>query len=133
MTGIRNVVGTRIFSSVLIVWVGLAIGCGGKKFELSEAEQALIDARTAIAEGDSTKAIEFLDISIEANPDTWSFYERAKLHAENGDDEAAKADIAAGLELEPEHSELLWLQKQLKKSKSSRFKGSKGQPPSVSK
>lgn len=122
---------TRLFT--LLLGISLAIGCGGKKFSLSEAELALIEARKAIADGDSAKAIEFLDKSIASNPDTWSYYERAKLHAENGDDDAAKEDIAAGLELEPEHSELLWLQKQLKKSKSARFKGSRGQPPSVSK
>ena len=38
------------------------------------------------------------------------------MHAENGDDDDAKADIEAGLELEPEHSELLWLKKQMKKT-----------------
>lgn len=111
----------------------LLAGCGGKKFELDEADAALVEARNAIADGDTAKAIEFLDVSIAAKPDTWSYFERAKLLAEEGDDDAAKADVAAGLEIEPEHTELLWLQKQLKKSKRSRFKGSSGQPPSVSK
>lgn len=124
---------TRFVAALLMLSLALAIGCGGKKFELSEAEAALVEARKAVETGDSAKAIEFLDKSIAANPDTWSYYERAKLYAETGDDDAAKADIEAGLELEPEHSELLWLQKQLKKSKKSRFKGSQGQPPSVSK
>ena len=117
----------------LIVMLLLAVGCGSKKFALDEADAALVEARKAIGDGDSAKAIELLNQSIEAKPDMWSYYERARLLAETGDDDAAKADVVAGLELEPEHSELLWLQKQLKKSKKSRFKGSAGKPPSVSK
>lgn len=108
-------------------------GCSGDEPVLDEAAAALVEARSAIAAGDTTKAMELLDLSITARPDTWSYYERARLHAENGDDAAAAADIAAGLELDEEHAELLWLQKQLKKSKKSRFKGSAGQPPSISK
>ncbi len=122
-----------MFRTITLFLALLVLGCGGKKFELSESEAALVEARKAIADGDSAKALEFLDASIAASPDTWAYYERARLHAENGDDDDAKADIECGLELEPEHSELLWLKKQMKKSKKSRFKGSAGQPPSVSK
>ena len=97
----------------------LLSACSGKPI-LDEAAVGLIEARKAIDEGDNTKAIELLDASIAARPDSWSYYERAKLHAGNGDDDLAKEDIAAGLELDPEHSDLLWLQKQLKKPKSMR-------------
>ena len=38
-----------------------------------------------------------------------------------------------GLELDPQHSDLLWLQKELKKPKTSRFKGRRMNPPSHSK
>ena len=108
-------------------------GCGGTGSVLDDADKALVDARQAISDGDDAKAMDLLDISIAAKPDTWSYYERARLHADNGNDDAAKADVEAGLELAPEHSELLWLQKQLKKPKKSRFKGTSGQPPSVNK
>ena len=77
--------------------------------------------------------MELLDASIAARPDPWAYLERAKLRAENDDDAAAKADVEAGLELDPEHADLLWLQKELKKSKRSRFKGRSKAPPSASK
>lgn len=105
-------------------------GCGGAGPVLDEADQALVDARTAVASGDQAKAIELLDVSISLKPDTWSYYERARLLAETGDDDAARKDIDSGLELDPEHAELLWLKKQIKKPKRSRFKGA---PPSASK
>lgn len=107
----------------------IMMGCE-EKSPIDDAAQALIDARDAVEAGDSAKAMELLDASIAARPDVWSFYERAKLHADNGDDDLAKEDIAAGLELDAEHSELLWLEKQMKKSKSARFKTP---PPSASK
>ena len=80
----------------------LLVGCGGSKSVLDEADQALVDARQAIADGDNETAIALLDQSISLKPDTWSYFERAKLHAEEGNDDEAKADIAAGLEIEPE-------------------------------
>ena len=118
---------------LLVTCMSFLVGCGGGGPVLDEADSALVDARTAIADGDTEGALALLDKSIELKPDTWSYYERARLHAELGDDEAAKADVAAGLEMDEEHSELLWLEKQLKKSKRARFKGRAGQPPSASK
>lgn len=110
----------------------LLLGCS-KKEVLDEAAVSLIDAREAVESGDAVKALELLDASIALRPSTWAYLERAKIHEQNDDDEASKADIAAGLEMDPEHSDLLWLQKQLKKSRSSRFKGKSGQAPSVNK
>lgn len=109
----------------LTVCVLLAIfffGCSKDEGGLDEAALNLIEAREAIDAGDTDKAIELLDAAIAARPDTWAYYERGKLHAENGDDELANADAEAGLELDAEHSDLLYLQKQLKKSKKARFK-----------
>ncbi len=119
----------RIAAILVSVAVVAISGCKDEPI-LDEAAVGLIEARKAIDEGDSAKAIELLTASIESSPSPWSYYERAKLFAEDGDDEVAKEDIAAGLELDPEHSDLLWLQKQMKKSKSSRFKQP---PPSTSK
>ena len=117
---------------VSFLLLSLLVGCGEKSV-LDEAATHLVEARSAIANGDSETAVEHLDASIAARPNTWAYYERARLLGEAGEDDEAKADIEAGLELDPEHSELLWLQKQLKKPKSARFKGSSGQPPSASK
>ena len=115
-----------------LLLLGLSTGCKRTPI-LDEAAVNLVDARQAIADGDATKAMELLMTSIDARPNTWAYFERAKLHADHGDDEAAKADIEAGLELDPEHSELVWLQKQMKKPKAARFKGKDGQPPSLAK
>jgi len=126
----RALVGVFVFC----LWtLHIASGCGGKKFELTEGQAAFAEAKKAIEDGDTATAITCLDRAIDAEPDTWSYFERAKLHAESGDDDLAKADIAAGLEMDPEHSDLLWLQKQMKKSKNARFKGKSGQPPQASK
>ncbi len=41
--------------------------------------------------------------------------------------------IAKGLELEPEHPDLLWLQEQAKKPATARFRGADAEPPSAGK
>ena len=109
------------------------IGCGYSDPGLDEAATALVEAKQALAAGDSGQAMDLLDASIESRPDPWAYLERAKLHAENDDDVAAQSDVEAGLELDPQHSDLLWLQKELKKPKTSRFKGRRMNPPSHSK
>ena len=109
-----------------------AIGCGSES-PLDAAATLFVEAKQAVADGDNEKSMELLSASISARPDPWAYFERAKLHATGGNDEAAHADIAAGLELVPEHSELLWLQKEMMKKPRSRFKGRSSQPPSASK
>ncbi len=116
------------FVSVLL----LLSGCG-KKPVLDEAATLFVQANEAIEAGETDKAIELLSQSLEERPDPWTYYERGRLYAEVGEDESASADIEAGLALDEEHSDLLWLQKQLKKPSRSRFKGKSGQPPRASK
>ena len=111
----------------------LSIGGCSEKPVLDEAAVNLVDARDAIAEGNTELAMQRLDASVAARPNTWAYYERARLYAEQGDDAVAKAAIELGLGLDPKHAELLWLEKQLKKSKRSRFKGKSGLPPSTHK
>ena len=74
------------------------LGCGEDSV-LDEAATSFVAAQEAVEAGDTAKAIEFLDDSIAKRPDVWSYHLRAKLHAENGDDELAKADVESGLEL----------------------------------
>ncbi len=109
-----------------------AVGCGSEPV-LDPAATKFVEAKTAIENGDSEAAISLLTESIDLRPDPWAYYERGRLYAEAGEDDAAKEDIAAGLEMDPEHSDLLWLQKQVKKSKKNRFKGRAGTPPQASK
>ena len=126
---------TSYYSRRLLLGVfmsAFAFGCGSES-PLDDAATLFVEAQQAVTDGDSEKAMELLSASISERPDPWAYFERAKLHAVGGNDEAANADIAAGLELVPEHSELLWLQKEMMKKPRSRFKGRSSQPPSASK
>ena len=96
-------------------------GCADKPV-LDEAAHAFAAAQQAIAEGDTEQAMDLLNTSIDKRPNEWYYHERAKLHAQNGDDELATADIEAGLELDPENPDLAYLKKELKKPVRSRFK-----------
>ena len=82
-----------------------------------------VEAQQAISAGNKEQALEKLTASIDAKPNVWAFYGRAKLRAETGDLPGASADCTAGLKLNPEHSDLLWLQGELKKPERLRFKG----------
>ena len=109
-----------------LTWVPLfiaLIGCGGSgDLELDSASENLLSAQELIEQGDHQAALQKLDESIEATPDAWTYFERAKLHAELGNDEKANSDIAAGLKLDGKNSKLLWLRQEMKKPKTSRFK-----------
>ena len=118
---------------LLAVVVVLAAGCGYSEPKLDEAAMLFVEAKQALGDGDKEKAIELLSTSIDARPDPWALWERAKIYAEKGADDDAKADIKAGLELDPEHADLLWLQNEMKKRPTSRFKGRNSEPPSANK
>ena len=108
----------------------LALGCGSES-TLDDAAALFVEAKQAVTDGDHEKAMGLLSASISERPDSWAYLERAKLHAADGNDAAANADIAAGLELVPEHSDLLWLRKEMKKESQSRFKGRSSRSPSA--
>ena len=117
--------------AVTLGWMVLLvlIGCKEKPV-LDEAATSFVEAQQAIEDGDTAKAIELLDDSIAKRPDPWTYHMRAKIHAENGDDDLAKSDVTAGLELDPENEDLLFIQKELRKPVKSRFKKA---PPMASK
>lgn len=118
---------------LLCLLAAAAAGCGDPGPQLDDAAQHFIAAQKALAEGDKTTAMQELDTSIAARPDPWAYYGRAELHADAGDDAAAKADCEAGLKLAPEHADLKWLAGELQKPARKRFKGKAAQPPSDSK
>jgi hypothetical protein len=110
------------------------VGCGGSdEPNVPQSGQYLIEARKAMADGDEAKAIESLNASIESEPNTWAYLERAKINAKNGADEAALADCEAVLKLEPENRDVPWLKAEIKKPVASRFKGQFAIPPSFRK
>lgn len=108
-------------------------GCSDPGPQLDDSAEYFVEAQQALAEGNTQQALELLDKSIESRPDTWALYQRAKLHADQGNDEQARADCKAGLELNPDHSNLKWLAAELEKPAGQRFKGKNAEPPSRSK
>ena len=116
----------------LVAAISLA-GCRRDSTELRPAEALFIEAQDALAAGDNDLALKKLTESIERQPDEWVYFERARLNAELGNDDPAKADCEAGLALNPENPDLKWLQKELTKSSGGRFKGQNARPPRTAK
>ncbi|MDC0935449.1 hypothetical protein OAS39_04110 [Pirellulales bacterium] len=111
----------------------LLVGCGEGERELPPSATYLIEARHALAGGDSAKAMEALTASIDSDPNTWALLERAKLHLTNGNEDAASADCLSALEIDPANRDIKWLQREIKKPASQRFKGRNKLPPSYTK
>lgn len=109
------------------------LGCGPSEDPIGEDVSHFLNGKTAMDRGDTEVALQEFNKSIELNPDAWAFYYRAKLHADKNEDEKATADCEAGLELDPNHAELKWLQVELKKSPEQRFKGRNASAPQSAK
>lgn len=121
----RMLAGWALAAACLMV----APGCGPKEQKLNPAAEHFVAARKALETGDKATALTELDAAIAAGPDVWMYVERAKLHADEGRDDQAKADVEAGLKLDAENGDLKWLDKELKKAKNRRFQGSAAEPP----
>jgi len=110
------------------------LGCGGpSEATVSDSGQHLIDARQAIADGNTPKALEALSASIESEPNIWAYMERAKINAKQGADQAVLEDCKELLKLHPENRDDPRLQGELKKPVEQRFKGRFESPPSYRK
>jgi hypothetical protein len=97
----------------------LFVGCGdsqpdGSQFQHDQAAMLFLEAMKT-RPTDQAKALELLTQSIDARPSYNAYYQRALIHGLNNRDVEAQADIAAGLELEPENRELKWLEGELQK------------------
>ena len=120
---------SKRFTSILVSMVILG-GCGDSKREMPQSLNLQLEAKKAMAAGDTAKALEALTGSIESKPTVWALLERAKLHLAQGDEDAAKADCLKALEVEPENRDIKWLREEIKKPESKRFKGRNKLPPS---
>ncbi len=110
------------------------LGCGGQdNSKTKEARSYFVEARRAIGSGDTAKALEALSASIESEPTTWAYLQRAKINAEGGNDQAVSEDCKAVLELDPQNRDVPWMEGELKKPKDKRFQGRFKEPPSSSK
>src|SRR5687767_5088387 len=93
----------------LLAAVVALVGCGGEPGpKVSDAGQHLIEARQAIAEGNTSKALEALDASIASEPNVWAYMERAKINAQQGNDQAVLEDCKALLKLDPKNRDVPW-------------------------
>jgi hypothetical protein len=104
-------------------------GCGESKPTLDESSDYFVEAQTAIAAGDTAKALELLGLSIETKPYSFAYFQRARIYVDQGKDAEALADAEAGLAIEPENLDLKWLRDELKKPKPKRFQGKFKNPP----
>ena len=98
------------------------IGCGGSSEpNIPDSARLLLDAQKAIAAGDNAAALTALQASIDAEPTTWAYLERAKLNGKQGNDQAVEQDCVEILKLDPEHKDVAWIRAELKKPASARF------------
>lgn len=122
------------FSYRKVAWIlvlGIAVtGCGTKREKSIDVYK---EALTAIAAGDKDKALELLDRSIDLDPTSFAYYQRAQIHLERDDAAAAIADCEKGLELAPNDRDLKWYLEECKKDPAKRFKGKSEKPPSSKK
>ena len=137
MTRLPSAIRVSLFASWLTCLATLLLataGCGQTSGpDLDDSAQSFIAAQQALADGDTDKAKQLLTASIQARPDAWAYYQRAKLYSDTGDDAAAQADCQAGLELDAQNTNLMWLAGELEKPQPQRFRGKFSKPPSDSK
>jgi hypothetical protein len=112
----------EVWQSVIVGCL-LTAGCGPAEQELGDATEHYLAAQDALAAGDSATALKELEASIQAQPDVWAYFQRARLLSEMGQDQRALADCRAGLALDPEHEQLKWLEAELRKPAPQRFRG----------
>ncbi len=119
----------RLFSYLSAGWAvllmaALCSGCGKKGGE--KAADLVLAAQRARADGNRQHAKELLDEAIEIYPRPFCFLERARVLAELGEIDAAAADCARGLELDPDDPELAELLAECRKPAKERFRNGTG-------
>ena len=120
----------REYEFLLLVGVLALSGCSS---ESQQADDFFHDATVAQAAGRTDEALRLLDQSLETEPTSYVYFQRAKLRLEIGDDAGTIADCEAGLTLAPSDRDLLWLLAEARKPKGRRFQSDYAEPPSRSK
>lgn len=122
----------RVYPLLIVLLFALPVvfGCNESKSQLSSSNDLFLKGQELVAAGDKAKALEAFDQSIAAEPALWTYRERAKLHAEMGNDKAALEDCEAALKLEPDDPDTLWLKAEFAKPAAQRFQGGFKSPPS---
>ena len=104
-------------------------GCGGGSPSASKSYDHFVAAVEALEAGDKETAFRELSVTIERSPNSWAYFERARLLVDQGRDEEARADCQKGLELAPQDPRLQWLSNELEKPADQRFQGKFAEPP----
>ena len=113
---------------LLLVACGLS-GCGSEK--LPESVDLHLEALQAASDGDHLAAIDLLTKALEQHRDAKTYFDRARSYLELDQTAAAIADCDAGLAMEPDDADLLWLKNEAEKPRLKRFKGRNGEQPSL--
>lgn len=117
----------------LATLLAATLGCGGSsESNIPESDRLLLEAQKSIAAGDNAAALTALQASIDSQPTTWAYFERAKLNGKQGNDQAVEQDCVEILKLDPENKHVAWIRAELKKPASARF-AEGAEPPSARK
>jgi tetratricopeptide (TPR) repeat protein len=120
------------FASNFVALASLAlisIGCGTPAAPMPSSDSLYLEAQQLYSKGQNDQAIEKLDASIDAGPTSWNYFLRARIHVQQGNDQAALADCEEGLKLDPADIKLIWLKGELGKPQAARFQGALKNPP----
>jgi tetratricopeptide (TPR) repeat protein len=119
----------RLFLGVTLAMCSLS-GCTSDEAPLGDSAQTYIEAKELLDKGQKEEALVALNASIKEKPTFWALRDRARLHAERGEDEAAREDCEAALEISPDDVDIAWIKGELAKPKEKRFQGQFKEPPS---
>jgi tetratricopeptide (TPR) repeat protein len=120
----------RVINVTGVVAIVLAfIGCGTPPTQMPTSDSLYLEAQQHYAKGQNEEALTKLDSSIVAGPTAWAYFLRARIRAQQDDDQAALADCEEGLKLDPGDSKLAWLKGELGKPQQARFQGAFKDPP----
>lgn len=122
---------SRCHALVVCTAVIVLGGCGPATSS-RKAYDHFVAAVQAIEAGDKETALSELSASIEKSPSAWAYFQRARIYIDQGKETEATADIQKGLEVDPQHRDLKWLEAELKKPPAQRFKGRFAKPPGES-
>ena len=107
--------------AVLILAAGITVsGCSNSEtFSQSETRDKFL-AALKFRPTDPDKCAAMMTEIIDASPIPDAYYHRGWIYAKKGEIDKAKSDVAAGLALDAEHFNLLWLDGELKKPEAQR-------------
>ena len=106
----------------------LTFGCSQQR--LPESVSIHMQAMTASAADDHETAVQLLSQLVENNPNPQIYFDRARSLIALGRIDEALQDCDAGLQIDPEDRDLIWLRQEAEKPANLRFQGRNASPPS---